>query len=115
MLKQENFVGNIGYTTQYINNLATETIQSCFGVAGVSKCSIGKRLKDIIIGGKSTKKGIYIAVKNNKILVDVHIIVVYGTNIKAITNSIVHKLSYTLEQATGKSVDKVNVYIDNIK
>jgi uncharacterized alkaline shock family protein YloU len=115
MLKQENITGNVGYTTHYITEIASETVANCFGVAGIAKCGIGRRLKDLFVYGKSNKKGIYIYVKDNKILVDIHIIVVYGTNIKAITNSIVHKLSYTLEQATGKAVDRVSVYIDNIK
>ena len=39
----------------------------------------------------------------------------YGVNIAAIVDSIVNKVRYTVEQATGLAVKKVNVFVDGIK
>ena len=44
-----------------------------------------------------------------------HIIVTYGLNIAAIVKSIVNKVRYTVEDATGLDVLKVNVYVDGMK
>ena len=38
----------------------------------------------------------------------------YGLNISAISNSIVHKVKYTVEEATGISVAKVLVHVDRM-
>ena len=38
----------------------------------------------------------------------------YGINIPAITDSIVHKISYNVEDATGFPVKKVNVFVDRV-
>ena len=36
-------------------------------------------------------------------------------NISAIAQSIVNKVRYTIEEATGLTVKKVNVYVDEMK
>ena len=40
---------------------------------------------------------------------------VYGMNIAAIAKSIVNKVRYTVEEATGLTVKKVNVFVDGMK
>ena len=59
--------------------------------------------------------GIRVRSENDKLVVDLHISVIYGMNISAIAKSIVHKVRYTVEEATGMSVKKVNVYVDGMK
>lgn len=49
------------------------------------------------------------------LIVDLHIIVSYGVNISAICQSIVNKVRYTVEEATGLEVHAVNVYVDGMK
>ena len=39
----------------------------------------------------------------------------YGTNVSAIVKSIMHKVSYTVEDVTGIQVDHVNVYVDGMR
>ena len=46
---------------------------------------------------------------------DLHIAVTYGVNISAIVKSIVNKVRYTVEEATGFQVAKVNVFVDDMK
>ncbi len=53
--------------------------------------------------------------ENDKLIVDLHISVIYGMNISAIAKSIVNKVRYTVEEATGLDVKKVNVYVDGMK
>jgi len=44
-----------------------------------------------------------------------HIVVTYGLNISVIVKSIVNKVRYTVEEATGLEVKKVNVFVDAMK
>ncbi|MPN05269.1 hypothetical protein SDC9_152519 [bioreactor metagenome] len=46
---------------------------------------------------------------------DLHIIVTYGLNINAVVQSINQKVQYTVEEATGLEVKKVNVFVDSMK
>ena len=52
---------------------------------------------------------------SDRLIVDLHISVIYGMNISAIAKSIVNKVRYTVEEATGLAVKKVNVFVDNMQ
>ena len=53
--------------------------------------------------------------KHGFLVIDLHIAVTYGVNIAAIVKSIVNKVRYTVEEATGLQVAKVNVFVDDMK
>lgn len=115
MYTKEDFEGKVNFSERYLSELVASTVTECFGVSGISSCSLWKRIKNYMLMGKSGNKGIYIRAHDNKLSVDIHIEVVFGTNIAAIKDSIVNKVSFTLEQATGTSVDNINIYVDNVK
>ena len=50
----------------------------------------------------------------DQLIIDLHIIVSFGVNISAIVKSIVNKVKYSVEDATGLTVAKVNVYVDQM-
>ena len=53
--------------------------------------------------------------EGKQLIVDLHIAVIYGMNISAIAKSIVNKVRYTVEEATGLDVKRVNVFVDGMK
>ena len=53
--------------------------------------------------------------RNQKLVIDLHILVAYGTNISAIVKSITHKVRFTVEEKTGFQVARVNVFIDGMR
>ena len=60
-------------------------------------------------------QGVQVKSAGTDLVIDLHIIVTYGVNISAIADSIVNKVRYTVEQATGLTVNKVNVFVDGMK
>ena len=59
--------------------------------------------------------GIIVRSDNDKLSVDLHIAVIHGINIAEISKSIVNKVRYTVEEATGLQVKKVSVFVDGMK
>lgn len=45
-------------------------------------------------------RGVKIKYQKSKLIIELHIIVNYGTNISAIVKSIIHKVRYVVEEAT---------------
>ncbi len=115
MIKLENHLGVIDISHDYFVNLVGNAVVSCFGVAAMSTAGTTQgfmqkfKKKDLI------NKGIRVRVKGQKLVIDLHIIVTYGTNISAIVKSIMHKVQYTVEEKTGFAVARVNVYVDGMK
>ena len=52
--------------------------------------------------------------EDDGLVVELHIVVTYGVNISTIVDSIVNKVRYTVEDATGLSVKEVNVFVDSM-
>ena len=62
-----------------------------------------------------SEKGVTVRYKNDKLYIDLHISVMYGVNVSTIVKSIIHKVRFAVEDETGFTVDKVNVFVDAVK
>ena len=61
------------------------------------------------------KRQVTVRYKNDKLYIDLHISVMYGVNVSTIVKSIIHKVRFAVEDETGFTVDKVNVFVDAVK
>ena len=115
MIKIENAMGVVEITQEYFAKLVAHAASECFGVAGMAISSASQGLREIVTGKEVADKGVQVRVSGKRLVIDLHIIVAFGVNIAAITQSIVHKVSYTVEEATGFEVARVNVFVDGIQ
>ena len=113
MIKITNPMGKISLTEDYFASLIGNAITSCYGVAGM--IPTGKqRIRKLLTRKEYTDTGIVVTGNIDKINVDLYITVMYGVNINAISKSIVHKVKYTVEEATGIQVNKVTVHVSSV-
>ena len=115
LVKFENHLGVIDVSQDYFVGLVGDAVVSCFGVAAMSNADVRQGLLERLLRRESPDKGIRVRVKNQKLYIDLHIIVSYGTNISAIVKSIMHKVRFTVEDKTGFQVARVNVFIDGMR
>ena len=87
----------------------------CFGVAGMIESTASQGLRYLLRKEDTQDKGVKVRYGANGLVIDLHIAVTYGVNISAIVKSIVNKVRYTVEEATGFQVAKVNVFVDDMK
>ena len=64
---------------------------------------------------ESLTKGIKMQIHANKISLDLHIIVEYGTNFSAIADNIISTVKYSVEEYTGLAVEDVNIFVDGVR
>ena len=115
MIRIENHLGTIEISQEYFAYLVGNAASSCYGVAGMVKSGTKQGLRSVFDKRPFADEGIRVRSENDKLIVDLHISVIYGMNISAIAKSIVNKVRYTVEEATGLDVKKVNVYVDGMK
>lgn len=116
MVKLENHLGFIDISHEYFVNLVGNCVVNCFGVAGMAIANPKQSfLQKYLKFEDSLSKGIRVRVKNQKIVIDLHIIVTYGTNVTQVVKSIMSKVQFTVEEKTGYNVSNVNVYVDAMK
>lgn len=111
MIKFYNHLGEIDISHEYFVNLVGATAESCFGVAAMSTADVKQSFIERLLHKEPSDKGVRVRMKNQKLIIDLHIIVTYGTNISAIVKSIMNKVQFTVEDKTGFRVSRVNVYV----
>lgn len=115
MIRIENRFGTIEISQEYFRYLVGNAVADCYGVTAMVKSGPRQGLRSVFFKRTFADDGVHVRSEGDKLIVDVHISVIYGMNISAIAKSIVNKVRYTVEEATGLAVKKVNVFIDNMK
>ncbi len=113
-LQISNEYGNIKIDNEVIARMAGITSTECYGVVGMAARNVKDGLVQLL-KRESLSKGVRLNINNNKAIIDLHIIVEYGTNIPAISKSLVDAVKYRVEEFIGLDVEQVNVFVEGIR
>ena len=113
--KMNTDMGQILISHEVIAKYAGETAYECFGIVGMAMVSVKDGIVRLLKRDSSTK-GINVVIdENNEITIDFHIIVAYGVNIATIAENIISSVKYKIEEFTGMTVKKVNIYVEGVR
>ena len=108
-------LGKISIDSEVIARYAGSTAVECFGIVGMAAVSMKDGLVKLL-KKESLTKGIQVGISDeNKITINFHVIVAYGVSISAVTDNLISNVKYKVEEFTGMSVDKINIYIEGVR
>jgi uncharacterized alkaline shock family protein YloU len=113
-IKTNNGYGVVEYSDEVIANIAGAATVECYGVVGMASYRATDGLWELL-KKENLSKGIKITTDGEEVLIDLYIIVEYGTKIPVIANNIIQKVKYTVEGLTGIHISKVTVYIQDVR
>ncbi len=113
-IKTENANGAIVVSENVIARIAGVATSNCYGVVGMAYKNASDSIVSLLKWDAITK-GIKVTTADDKISVDLHIIVEYGVNINATCESIIESVKYAVENATGFKVGSVNVNVEGVR
>ncbi len=114
MIKLKSSLGEIAMTKDAVGKIVGIAATSCYGVVGMAAKSTTEDIA-LLLKIEQFERGVKVSMEDDALTIDLHIIVSYGINIKAITESIVNKVRYKVEELTGFVVSTVNVFVDDMK
>ena len=108
-------LGIITIDPEVIAKYAGTTACECFGIVGMAAVSMKDGLVKLL-KKESLTKGIQVGISDeNKITLNFHVVVAYGVSISAVTDNLISNVKYKVEEFTGMSVDKINIYIEGVR
>ncbi len=111
----ENNLGEITISDRVFQYLVGIETTNCFGVVGMAFRNKAGDIVKLIVKD-SVDKGVLVRLNTeNKLEIELHIIVEYGVNIPAITKSIINSVRYFIETTTGFKVENVLVVVDSVR
>lgn len=106
--------GVITISKDVIAHIAGAAAVECYGIVGMANRKLQDGLYQLI-GNESLDKGIAVNIKENKIGIDMYIVVSYGTKISVVAQNIIENVRYQVEKATGIEIEKINVIVQGVK
>lgn len=108
-------LGQIDITNEVIATIAGGAAVDCYGIVGMaSKHQIRDGLTEILRRENFTR-GVIVRQEDDKVHIDMYIIVSYGTKISEVAANVQSKVKYTLDQTLGLSVDSVNIFVQGVR
>ena len=108
----DNRFGSIQIEPEVIALYAGTTAVECFGIVGMAAVSVKDGFARLL-KRESLTKGINVAIRENVISIDFHVIVSYGVSILAVADNLMVK--YKVEDLTGMTVEQINVYVEGVR
>lgn len=86
-----------------------------FGIVGMASVSVKDGLVKLL-KKESVSHGVNVVVdENNKLRIDLHIIVAYGVNINSVCENLIGNVKYRVEEFTGMGVEKISVFVEGVR
>ncbi len=93
-----------------IAGVAVSEVQGVSGMAG----SFAGGISEVLSGKKNLAKGIKVDKEEEKLKIDVNIIVEYGSRIPDVAFEIQNRVKKSVEGMTGLKVEEVNVHVQGV-
>ncbi|MCY6372368.1 Asp23/Gls24 family envelope stress response protein [Clostridium ganghwense] len=106
--------GAINYSDEVLANIVGVSTMECYGVVGMASKNAKDGLWELL-KVESLNRGVRIHNKDNKLFIELYIIVEYGTKISVIANNIIQKIKYHVENYTGLKVASITVNVQGVR
>jgi uncharacterized alkaline shock family protein YloU len=113
-MTEERKTGRIEISPQAIATLAGEAVLRCYGVVGMANKNLIDGIADLLQPDRWVR-GVDVRVRDGKVIVDLYVIIQYGTRISEVAHGVMHGVQYALEQALGVDVAEVNVHVQGLR
>ena len=112
--KLDNDLGTVNISEEVISIIAGLTAIECYGLVGMASQGIQDGIARLL-GRENLNKGIEVEKVEDGIIVELYIIVEYGTKISEVANNVMNRVRYTLEDLAGINVAAVNINVQGVR
>ena len=106
--------GEIYISDDVLASLAGLAAMECYGIVGMASKSAKDGIVELL-KRENLSRGVKVSSEAEEIIIDLFVIVEFGTKISAVADNIISKVKYTLENLTGLKVRKVNINVHGVR
>lgn len=113
MNEKMNPLGNVYISHQAIATIACQAATLSYGVVGLAAKNLAEGLANVLV--KDPTLGVDIHYDGNQIVIDIYIIIEYGTRIKSVADMTSENVRFQVEKTVGIKVKNVNVHVRGLR
>ena len=114
MVGYSNELGNIHYSEEVLAKIVGLSTRECYGVVGMVSKNATEGLWELM-RIENLSKGVKLKFNEDKLVIELYVMVEYGTKISVIANNIIQKVRYSVENFTGLKVSSVTVNVQAVR
>jgi uncharacterized alkaline shock family protein YloU len=107
-------IGEVNISEEVISIIAGLSAIECYGLVGMANQGFQDGIARLL-GTDNLNQGIEVQEVEDGIIVDLYIIVEYGTKISEVASNVINRVSYTLEETTGINVVAININVQGVR
>lgn len=97
-----------------IASLASQAVLECYGVVGMATKDLATGIVQTLQPA-SHRRGVKILIDENRVTIDLYVVIEYGTRIITVAQNIQSTVKYAVERALGVPVAAVNVHVQDLR
>lgn len=114
-IELKNEYGQIDISNDVIAQIAGGAAIECYGIVGMAtKHQIRDGLTDIL-RKENFAKGVIVRQDEGDLIIDMYVIISYGTKISEVAYQVQSKVKYTVNKTLGMPVKAVNIYVQGVR
>ena len=115
MVGFSNENGNISYSEEVLAKIVGLSTMECYGVVGMVSKSASEGLWELM-GIENLSKGVKLQLTDDdRLQIELFIMVEYGTKISVISSNIIQKVRYNVENYTRLKVSSITVNVQAVR
>ncbi|MGI8642828.1 MAG: Asp23/Gls24 family envelope stress response protein [Thermomicrobiales bacterium] len=106
--------GRVEVAEEAIASIVHSAVLSCYGIVDMAPLSlrsaIGRRL-----GFSSATRGIAVSVREGRVIVELSVVVEYGTPIFTVARNVMKTVKFQVERTLGMPVERVDINVEGLR
>jgi len=112
-MAEETRLGRIEVSPTAIASIASQAVLNSYGVVGMASKSLVGGLAELL--HRDSKRGVMVRLEGDQIIIDLYVIIEYGTRITTVAHNIMSSVRFSVEKSLGVPVAQVNVYVQGLR
>jgi len=113
-MNEGSALGKIEVSPRAIASIASEAVLRCYGVVGMSATTLRDGIAEIL-QVDSYHRGVEVKVDESKIMIDLYVVIEYGTRISEVAHNVMESVKFGVERALNMRVAEVNVHVQGLR
>ncbi len=105
--------GGVHISPTAIARVARDAALQSYGVVGLVDPNIWTVIRHALT--HSDTPGVRVRVRQGRIIVDLYVVVQYGTRISEVAQGVMNRVKYALEQMVGVPIAEINVHVQDVR
>jgi uncharacterized alkaline shock family protein YloU len=107
-------MGAIQVSPRAIATIASEAVLRCYGVVGMSAATLKDDIAEIL-QVENYHRGVDVKAVQDKIVIDLYVVVEYGTRISEVAHNVMESVKFAVERALSMEVAEVNIHVQGLR